>query len=232
MFVERSDDGHTAWVLDHLGLAAFGRTREEAVARAAEAIDDHRRWCRVHRLPFGPASTGGVSVVEVTDDVEAVFSRDVEPAADAEIVAGTVVLAATRADLLTVVGHLPDEVLDWDPPYRRFASSADNRTIRENLAHLANGETHHFLRAVGHRSPRPAAMPAAIWPDEFAERRREAMRFLQDLARSPDRARVTVIEGPTGAPERWSVRKAMRRMVRHEILHTKSIRRIVAAYPG
>ena len=32
--------------------------------------------------------------------------------------------------------------------------------------------------------------------------------------------------------EAWSVRKSLRRTVRHELMHWKSIRRIISAYPG
>jgi len=51
--------------------------------------------------------------------------------------------------------------------------------------------------------------------------REETVTFLRKLATSPDRARVNFGEG-----EAWSVRKVLRRLVWHELLHLKSIRRI------
>jgi hypothetical protein len=108
--------------------------------------------------------------------------HDGEPATPQEIDLAIELLAASRRDLLATLDGATDALLDWNPPYRRFASWADWRTIRATLAHVANGETHYYTRSIG-----------------FGE-------------------------------EHWSVRKALRRMVSHEILHGKSIRRIAAAH--
>ena len=51
------------------------------------------------------------------------------------------------------------------------------------------------------------------------------VQFLTELQGEPDRARLSLAAG-----EAWSVRKVLRRLVRHELLHWKSIQRILSAY--
>jgi hypothetical protein len=105
------------------------------------------------------------------------------------------------------------------------------------LAHLANGETHYYTAMIGHTSRRQPAEPDDDWREYLPAARAEAVAFLLALKVSPDRVRVSEPwrdsrRAGTQGSEAWSVRKALRRMVRHELLHTRSIRRILREWEG
>ena len=172
---------------------------------------------------------GAVEVVTHEKGDEILFEPDREPAASEEIDLAIRLLAASRRVLLATLEGASDALLDWDPPYRRFASWADWRTIRATLAHVANGETHYYTRCIGFECSSKPATPHDDWQAFLPRSRAEAVAFPRSVASSPDRARVATPDLGFGA-EPWSVRKALRRMVRHEILHGRSIRRIAAAW--
>jgi hypothetical protein len=120
-------------------------------------------------------------------------------------------------------------VLDWDPPYKRFAPWADWRTIRANLAHIANGETHYYTSNIGHQPRFPPADSRGDWRAFLPQSRAEAAAFLEKLKSSHDLGRVQTLDHGFGE-ESWSVRKALRRLVGHELLHSKSVARIIRDY--
>jgi hypothetical protein len=138
-------------------------------------------------------------------------------------------LRASQAELLRELAGASDELLDWDPPYRRFAPWANWRSIRANLVHIANGETQYYLRTIGHTPGRPAAPAEESWEALLECTREEATRFLVGLKSALDLTRCATVNLGYG-DEDWSVRKVLRRMVRHELMHLKSIRRIRAEY--
>jgi hypothetical protein len=149
------------------------------------------------------------------------FSPDHAPCAPDEIDLTLRLIAASRDDLVRAVEGLPEAALDWDPPYRAFLEWATWRTVREILAHVANCETHYYLPAIGHEPMVPPVSPQGDWRGALAEQRAETIAFLGGLKTAADRARVTF-----DGEEAWSVRKVLRRLVWHELLHWKSIRRI------
>src|SRR5262249_48917698 len=123
---------------------------------------DHLDWRRRH----GIASASGDPVVAVEGRLvgnEILFPPDREPARPDEIELAIRLLAASRTDLLAELEAAPDGALDWDPPYERFAPWADWRTIRANLAHVANGETHYYARNIGYEPAAPPADPHGDW---------------------------------------------------------------------
>ena len=142
------------------------------------------------------------------------------------------------SDLLSLVGSASPDALTWNPPYRHFAPWADWRTVAAILAHLANGETHYYTAMIGHTSRRQPAEPGDDWREYLPATRAEAVAFLLALKVSTrsstgDRALGRPTKRPdTQRAEAWSVRKALRRMVRHELLHTRSIRRILQEWEG
>lgn len=172
-----------------------------------------------------PAAFSAIEVVDRIRGNEVFFEPDREPATLEEIDQAIRLLRCSRSDLLAELEGAHDELLDWDPPYRRFASWASWRTIRATLAHIANCETHYYLRGIGYRSPSAPASPQDHWRVALSHSRDEAFEFLTHLKSANDSARVSAAGG-----EHWSVRKALRRMVWHELLHLKSIRRITDEY--
>ncbi|MFQ5845536.1 MAG: hypothetical protein ACE5JG_11180, partial [Planctomycetota bacterium] len=63
------------------------------------------------------------------------------------------------------------------------------------------------------------------WRRFLPRSRDQTVAFLHSLKKGPDLARVG---GAGGEP--WSIRKVLRRLVRHELLHCKSVQRIVSAW--
>lgn len=214
-----NESGFTAWCLDLPGFATWAPTEREVIARVPAKLDEHRAWLARHGLPV-PAAGHAVEVVERMRGDEVLFARDAEPCSIGELDRTVRLLAASREDLLATVRALPAAALDWDPPYRDFAGWASWRTVRAILAHVANTETGYYLPAIGYERRLAPAPPGGDWEDFLPAHRKETLRFLDGLRATADRARVS------RGVEAWSVRKVLRRLVRHELLHWKSIRRI------
>lgn len=217
------DPGYEVWCLDLVGFATYAQSRDEVLARVERKLDEHLLWLTVHGLPASRPGSGLQVVEELAGD-ELLFAEDREPASVAEVDTTLTALEHTRADLVRELDELPDEVLDFDPPYERFAAWASWRTIRQIVAHVANAETHYYAQRAGMRATTTRVNPEDDWRAYLPRSRAQTTMFLQALKASRDRARVT------DAQEAWSVRKALRRMVRHELQHTRSVRRIIAAF--
>jgi hypothetical protein len=222
------DPGVIALAFEHLGFSTWAETDAELLVALPTKFAAYAAWRRDHRLP-APERVSGVEVAGHRNGSEILFPPDLEPATPEEIDLAIELLSASRADLLADLEAAPGGAFDWDPPYRRFAPWADWRTVRAVLAHIANGETHYYTRNIGHQPSGPPAPPSADWRSFLARSRAEAIGFLEGLKRSPDLRRVRTVDHGFGE-ERWSVRKALRRLVSHELCHWKSIRRIVREY--
>ena len=223
------ESGVEAWAPDRLGFATWAADEAGVLAKLPERVREHTAWLARHGLPVPTAPTG-FEIVEHARGDEILFAADRRPAEPGEIDEAIAHLAATRAELIAVLDGASDALLDWDPPYAQFVPWADWRTIRANVAHVANGETHYYLKSVGH-TPRlpPVAATAGDWRSAIARIRVEAISFLEGLRNADDLLREARIDHGYGAEE-WTLRKALRRMVRHEHVHTKSIRRIRRAF--
>lgn len=228
------EPGYQAWGLEHLGFATWAPTRDQVLDRVPIRFDAHRDWLHSHGFE-SPAASIEVTVVEELHGGEPLFAPDRQPASIGEIDSAVAHLAAAREDLLFLIDSAPPAALVWDPPYRRFAPWADWRSVAAILAHLANSETHYYTAMIGHTTRRQPALADDDWRDYLPAARAETDAFLLGLKVSFDRARVTEpwrdsrrVSGKR--IEAWSVRKALRRMVRHELLHTRSIRRILREY--
>jgi hypothetical protein len=231
-----AEPGFQAWNLEHIGFATWAPARDRVLERVPGKFDEHREWLFSHGFA-SPAAIAEVNVVEELHGDELLFARDRDRASVGEIDTAIALLGAARADLLTLVGSAAPDALTWDPPYRHFAPWADWRTVAATLAHLANGETHYYTAMIGHASRRRPAEADDDWREYLPATRAEAAAFLLTLKVSLDRVRLIEPWGDSGRDdtrraEAWSVRKALRRMVRHELLHTRSIRRILQEWEG
>jgi hypothetical protein len=223
------EPGFRAWALDYLGFATWAPTRSEVLARVPIRLTDYLNWRTAHGMPAAPPSELKLKVVEQVRGNEVLFSTDREAATLEEIDLTRQLLAYSREDLLREVAPLDDATLDFDPPYANFASWADWRSIRAILIHVANCESHYYTRRIGYQSPWPRATVEDDWREVLARSRTEAVEFLAQVKTSSDRTRVSRIDWGIG-PEEWSAKKVLRRMVWHELLHWKSIRRIIGEY--
>lgn len=225
-----NETGWLAWSLEHLGFATWAPTRAAVVARAPGKLREYVTWSSANGIPAAAATLPPVDVVTVVEHVagdEIAFAHDRLPAASAEIRRCLALLRATRNDLLRAVDGLPDELLDFDPRYRRFAPWARWRTIREVMTHIAATEVGYYLPLIGYAGPAHDPLAAEPWRELLERGRAETVAFLETLVGSDDRLRLT-----DGADETWSVRKVLRRLVWHERLHAKSIGRIVSEAVG
>lgn len=220
--------GLHALCFELLGFTTWAPAEPELRAKLPGKLAEYRDWRARHGVP-APADDRGFEVVGRLSGNEIVLPPDCEPAAPTEIELAIRLLACSRADLVAQLESGPEGALDWDPPYRRFASWADWRTIRANLAHIANGETQYYTRNVGHEPEAPPADPHGDWREFLPRTRAEAVAFLETLVSASDRVRLCRFDLGYGG-EVWTVRKALRRIVSHEIVHTKSIARIIRAY--
>lgn len=221
------DPGVVALGLEQLGFSTWAETSPQVLAALPAKFAEYATWRRSHRLPVPEETAVEVSGRRVGNEI--LFPPDLEPATPEEIDLAIELLAASRADLTADLEAAPGGALDWDPPYRRFASWADWRTVRAILAHIANGETHYYARSIGHLPSAPLASADGDWRLFLPRSRAELIGFLEGLKRSSDLGRVQALDHGFGE-EWWSVRKSLRRLVSHELAHWKSIRRIVREY--
>ena len=220
--------GIEALGLDALGFSTWGESEAEVLAKIPTRFAQYSAWRSRHGLPVDL----GDARVEIVDRVvgdEILFPPDLEAARVEDIDLTLCLLTCSRADLIAQLEAAPPAVLDWEPSYKRFAPWADWRTIRANLAHIANAETHYYALNIGHQPSNPPADPRGDWRVFLRRSREETAAFLEDLKASRDLRRIGTIDHGHG-PEEWSVRKALRRLVAHELVHSKSIARIIADY--
>lgn len=223
---EGNESGWSAWCLDYLGFATWASSRDEVLRRIPGKFDEYRQWLKQHGSVIADTDAKEIMIIEEVSGNEVAFKHDLDSAQPVEISRCLALLQYSRQDLLASVRDLPDAVLDWNPPYRQFAEWAWWHTIRQILKHLAVTEIGYYLPKIGYTGPGATELVGDDWRQELLLSRRETERFLATLSADRDAARVT------RADEVWSVRKVLRRVVWHEVLHWKSIERIIRAYDG
>jgi predicted RNase H-like HicB family nuclease/uncharacterized damage-inducible protein DinB len=236
-YLEVGEDGRClAHVLDLPGCVVRASTRDEAVRRLPAAIQEYYSWLRQHgnsapdpgdpvqvevageSAGFGPFDPG---------DAAALFPQDREPVTWEAMEQIFHLMAISRSDLLALVQHLSDDLLDWQP-------NAESFSIRRLLRHVGNAEEWYVSRLVP-----PDTLPAEWEEDEalpifeFLEmERRTALTRLRQLS-SEERAGVFYPAAWTAHPdEPWTARKVLRRILEHEREHTEQVREILAARPA
>jgi predicted RNase H-like HicB family nuclease len=219
-----NESGWNAWLPDFQGFATHALSEEAVLLRLPAKVEEYLHWLQSHGLPQPPHPKSYRITERVTGD-EIFFSEDRDPATDQEIATALRLLECSRSDLLVTLRQTPGPAYDWDPPYQDFAPWADWRTIRQILAHISNTETHYYLPAIGHRPTVPLATPADDWQHHLSVHRLEVAQFLEAIRLSNDRVRLRDVRD-----DQWSLRKVLRRLVRHELLHWKSIKRIVREF--
>ena len=171
------EPGVEAWAPDWLGFATWAESHAELVAKLPAKLAEYRSWRERHGVAPEAADLEP-EIVATEVGGELLFAPDREPATREEIALAIRLLEASRADLLGALDAATPELLDWDPPYRRFAPWATWRTIRATLAHIADAETHYYLRNLG-------CEPEGTQVDTSADWRAELARAFAASARSP-----------------------------------------------
>jgi uncharacterized damage-inducible protein DinB/predicted RNase H-like HicB family nuclease len=219
--------------MDLPGCTARGETRDIALSALPHAVREHLGWLALH----GEAVDVAVDSLELTvvsetmgtgpfnpGDAAALFAGDLVPIAWDEMERFFCLLAYSRSDLLALVSHLPEDLLDRVP-------GSDAFSIRRILRHVGNAEEWYVSRIV------PADVLPVAWKDdeslpilEFLDMERrtalEQIRGLDETQRSSVFHPVVWTDHPE---EGWTARKVLRRFVEHEREHTRQIEALLAS---
>jgi hypothetical protein len=197
------------------------------------AIAEHLTWLSRHGEPADPQIAVDLEVTETiaraemaAADGEFCFADDLRPVTDEEIETAVRQMGYARADLLALVGPLPDVVLDWRPPRSAIAKfdewNPDVLTIREIVRSIAGSDG--YYRTGLH----DGTAPDDVGADDLESQRSAFVERLRSLL-GDERGRVFHPARPWGdGPEDWTARKAIRRVIGHERFHTKEIEQRLA----
>jgi predicted RNase H-like HicB family nuclease len=198
------------------GCFSSGRTREECLAHAPQAVADYRDWVAARGGPVPDLDEPGLTELgEVhlswlsapDNDVCAFFAADRPPLSAEELQYGLQLLRWSRDDLLAAIDGLTTEEL--------ARPLEDGWSIARVLSHIGGSEWYYLDRL-------DLAFPRDAVPDDPAERlrmvRAHLERVLPGLADDDRLAEKRF--------EIWSPRKVLRRAACHERDHTAHIRRL------
>jgi len=215
--LERGTDGsYLAWVHELPGCFARGATREQALSNSGQAVERFRRWLResgegVDEQDVVITVVDEVeSVIEADEDTEVLLAPDTEPLSQADWQTIARWLSHSREDLLRALSALPDEKLN-------AKAGRSERTIRELVMHIAFVELMYCAWTFDLRS-RAGLIEFLGWTRTVASERIDALVDQEDSS-------MTYAEW-AGAPrpEPWTVRKAARRLIWHELLHVPEMK--------
>lgn len=216
-----------AWVATRPGCVVFAYNEEPALRSIAAAVDEYDRC--LSPVGFQPPTLATVeqgtnvrilervTVAEplVQGNTAAFFDSDNQPVTVHDIEATFEMLRRTRMQLLDVAHSIGEDRWSERP-------GGGQRTVVDVLHHVARGEWWYVSRIVDFPIPEDG-YPKDIEPFMAWTRARVAERLLN---LSPDeRARTVVPKPETG--ERWSARKVLRRLIYHELYHTRQLRKLI-----
>jgi uncharacterized damage-inducible protein DinB len=228
--------GVEAVVFDLPGCTAAAPDEATALEMLPVAIAEHLAWLDQHGEVTRDAFPFEVEVAERVDvealegiaDGELLFDAFARPVSSADVDTAIRRLGYAREDLLAVVRHLPDQVLDWCPPASALTLDewdTEVRSIRRILGHIAEADGY-YAGNIGD-APWEHVRPGQT-PDLFDMRQRaiERLRSLSpaELGARWDRRQPWQTEGV----EKWTVRKALHRFIAHERFHTREIEQRLA----
>ena len=233
VYLEIADSGLCMiHVPDLPGCMVRAPSRDEALQRLPQAIHEYHVWLRRHgelaaseeepveievsgeSTGFGPFDPG---------DAAALLPPDCEPLVQEEMERCFRLMDHSRADLLSLVRDLPDDVLDWQPDPHSFS-------IRRLLRHIGNAEEWYVSRLVS---------PETLPPDWERDQDLPILAFLEMERRTAvARLRRLTEEERSGTffpghwtrhpDEPWTARKVLRRFLEHEREHTQQVRDTIA----
>lgn len=200
--------------VDHWGLNAEGRNEDDALEMLASVA--HDRFEAFHRAHGAMcASPGDVEVVERTSDIgEGTFAFDRLPATAEERERTIELHGWARADLVTMIAGATEAELDWDAPERTLPYGWW-RTARGMAWHCLITETRYYLGRLGVEPPEPFA----TLQDPFLFPATSRLLELCEVAADHVRRSVLSIAADldvSADEERWTTRKALRRLAAHE----------------
>jgi hypothetical protein len=210
----------TIWIAELRGLFVNMSSERAAVQAVPAAITGHLQWLERHgELPH-PPTRFTLSVTERHrarggmrwGDYEVLHEFERPPVTPEEVGRALRWMGCMRLDTVRLIESLPRTALDWSRP-------GQERSIRENLYHLARGERWYLHRL--NLKPLPTIGGARNPLRRLAHVRGHVGWRLLHLA-PEECARVVQTDGRW-----WSARKMLGRFLYHERYHLRSIARIV-----
>lgn len=215
-----TDGGYMAWVHELPGCFARGATHAEVEAKIGPAIWEFRNWLHAGGVRIGKGRVAFTIDGEVETptaaadaDSEILLETDRAPLSPPDWLRMERWLRLSRRDLLRVARQLGPDDLNRRVPGRA-------RTIRQHLVHLAFVEFMYAAWTFDLQS-------VAGIRDFLQWTRRVARGRMRTLAAARARAVTQAEWSGASRPEPWTARKAARRLLWHERLHLRAIRRLL-----
>ncbi len=208
--------------------------RDEALRRLPDAIRAYHAWLWRHGEP-APAEDEPVEIEVAGEksgggpfnpgDAAALLPPDRAPLTRDAMARLFRLMGHARADLLTLVRDLPEDVLNWKPAPEAFH-------IRRALRHVGNAEEWYVSRLVPPDTLPPEWEHDADMPifDFLDMERRTVVERLERLTDAELSGVFTPANWTDHPDEQWTARKALRRALEHELEHTAQVREILAAW--
>ncbi len=232
VYVEEGQRGAMAHVAELSGCFAVGSDASKAVAATPKAIREFLVWLRSHREPLVPEahvarpSLADISVMEVRNRGTAIaagskttlFSFDTQPWSDEKLERTLRWLQYSRVDLLAAIEGMNDAELKA----RRISP---DRTLWETLWHVANIEYGYIDSIVGPLEKKELINDNE--PSHIRERLDTTRELFVRYVRTTPLNRNQDIVQPTWGDhtgELWTLQKAIRQALEHEIRHLKGLR--------
>lgn len=227
--MEIGPDGSGAFVPECPGCWVFGRNPERALDKVRNAVTEHFSWLNRHgeSAPVRPAEIE-VEVAEVlkvdynpvkAGKPEPLFWSEVPRVKKYDIMRTIRLMAYSRDDLLSLVSNLDRQTLNWKPPN-------EPRTIRNCMKHIAYVEPWYITRLNMKVS---WTFPRNIF-EMLKATRKVAIDNLRTLPREKRGGVIQPEEDLSPICNLWTSRKVLRRLVDHEVLHTKYIEKVLRLY--
>jgi hypothetical protein len=226
--IENGAEGRTiAWMLEHPGCYAYGKNDQEALSGIGTAIREYNNWLTRHgQVAWTIPDDQEVYIEETWDvysidsdyelvsegyEINAWFRHDWKPLRSIDVERATKLLAMSRADLLSTVRGLDQEVIDTTYPDERWS-------ITGILMHVGGAEWW-YLDRLG------LAFDREEVPSEPFERLARIRELL--IKTLPELEASTQVIGIDG--QIWSPRKVLRRALWHERDHTAHIQKLLGS---
>jgi predicted RNase H-like HicB family nuclease len=228
--LEIGPQGAGVFVPDCPGCWVYGRTRESAVKKVKIAIRQWYDWLEEHGERYPKANRK--FEIEVAESMkvgynpvkagkpEPLFWSEVLPIKRDDIKRTIRLMEYSRQDLLDLVFHLTKEQLDFKP-------SGQPRSIRNCLKHIAYVEWWYVNRL-------NIEMPEKFPKDLFGlmnHIRELVVGALEKFPREKMRGVHQPVKYKSPTCDLWTARKVLRRLVDHERMHTRYIRKVLKMYP-
>ncbi|MCA9990432.1 MAG: DinB family protein [Anaerolineales bacterium] len=215
------------------GLCLRGDSQEAALAALPQAIDSYFHWLQQHGEPLPRPDTITWQVVETIHDFgpfqrgdkAALFAADKAPLSREALETHLRYAGYGRADLLALTRHLPEQLLEWQP-------NDQTMSIRQILSHVGGSAQWYVSRLVEAETLPPE------WEhddelgvfDFLALQQRTVSQRLRQLTEE-ELVQVTFPAMWSYHPdEMWTARKALRRLVEHELEHVAQVRQVLAQW--